>query len=172
MPPEPEEPSDAAAASGPAPAPALAGRAINAAQWQTASSLTKGIVQFGITVLLARLLSPEDFGLVALAFIVVGFAQMVVDLGLGPAIIQRELLSDRHTPIAFTISTLIGVGAAAILAGGAPLFAALLGNAAVVNVLRAQSLIFLFAGLGATGRALLERRLDFRGLFFVDLASY
>ena len=155
-----------------APAPELGGRAINAAQWQTASSLTKAVVQFGITVLLARLLSPEDFGLVALAFIVVGFAQMVVDLGLGPAIVQREELGDRHVRIAFTISTLIGLAAALLLAGGAPLFAALLGNSAVVNVLRAQSLIFLFAGLGATGRALLERRLDFRGLFFVDLSSY
>src|SRR5688572_2053194 len=94
-----------------APAPALGGRAINAAQWQTASSLTKGVVQFGVTVLLARLLSPEDFGLVALAFIVVGFAQMVVDLGLGPAIIQREDLGDRHVRIAFSISALIGIGA-------------------------------------------------------------
>ena len=56
MTPGPPENGDAAA-------PALGGRAINAAQWQTASSLTKGVVQFGITVLLARLLSPEDFGL-------------------------------------------------------------------------------------------------------------
>jgi teichuronic acid exporter len=155
-----------------APAPSLSTRAIGAAQWQSASSVTKVVIQFGVTVLLARLLSPDDFGLAALAFIVVGFAQAVMDLGLGPAIIQRHDLTPRHVRTSFTLSTLIGLGATAVLALGAPLFASLLGNAAVVNVLRVLSILFVLAGIGATARALLERRLDFRGLFFVDLSSY
>lgn len=166
----PDAPATEAEAT--APARELGSQAVNAAQWQTASSLTKGLAQFGVTVLLARLLPPEDFGLVALALLVVGFAQMVVDLGLGPAIVQREVLSERHLRVSFTISSIIGASAAVLLVAGAPLVATLLRNEAVTPVLRVQALLFLLAGLGSTGRALLERRLDFRGLFYVDVAGY
>lgn len=150
----------------------LADRAAGAAQWQAASSVTKGLLQFGVTMLLARLLTPTDFGLVALAMIVVGFAEMVVDLGIGPAIVQREDLTPRHVRVSFTVSVLIGTSAALLLIAAAPLFATLLRNPAVTPVLRWQALIFLFAGLGATGRAVLERKLDFRTRFIIDASSY
>lgn len=150
----------------------LAGRAASAAQWQAASSVTKGVLQFGVTMLLARLLTPTDFGLVALAMIIVGFAEMVVDLGIGPALVQREELNARHVRVSFTVSALIGGGAALLLIAAAPLFALLLRDPAVTPVLRWEALIFLFAGLGATARALLERRLDFRSRFLVDAAGY
>ncbi len=150
----------------------LARRTITAAQWQTASSVVKGVLQFGVSVLLARLLTPTDFGLVALALVVVGFAQMVVDLGLGPAIVQHERLTDRHVRVSFTASTLIGLSVAVALLLAAPLFAPLLRSPSVPGVLRWLSLLFVFSGLGATARALLGRRLDFRGVFFTNLISY
>lgn len=150
----------------------LATRTMSAAQWQTASSVVKGGLQFGVMVLLARLLTPEDFGLAALALIVVGFAEMVVDLGLGPAIVQRQEVSARQVRVAFTASALIGVGMTLLLVAAAPLFALLLRNPEVPEVLRWQALLFVFAGLGATARSVLERRLDFRGLFFVAFLSY
>jgi len=150
----------------------LAGRAITAAQWQMAASVTKGVLQFGVMVLLARLLTPEDFGLVALALLVVGFAEMVVDLGMGPALVQRPELNDRQVRVSFTTSLLLGAGVTLLLVAAAPLFAALLREPAVPAILRWQSLIFLFAGAGATARALLERKLDFKGLFLVAFFSY
>jgi O-antigen/teichoic acid export membrane protein len=150
----------------------LGARTISAARWQTAASATKGVLQFGVMVLLARLLSPEEFGLAALALIVVGLAEMVVDLGLGPALVQREEITRRQIRVAFTSSALLGLAVTLVLVAAAPLSAVLLRNEAVPEVLRWQSLLFVFAGLGATARAVLERRLDFRGLFFVSFSSY
>jgi O-antigen/teichoic acid export membrane protein len=150
----------------------LARRTVSAAQWQMSSSTVKGILQFGVMVLLARLLTPEDFGLAALALIVVGFAEMVVDLGLGPALVQREEVTDRQVRAAFTASALIGIVIALLLMAAAPVFALVLRNGAVPEVLRWQAALFVFAGLGATARAMLERRLDFRSLFFVAFSSY
>lgn len=161
-----------AAASGTGGDASLGRRTVNAAQWQMASSATKGILQFGVTILLARLLTPVDFGLVALAMVVVGFAEMVVDLGFGPALVQRDELTPRHVRASFTLSTLVGLAATLLLLLAAPVLALLLRNPAVTDVLRWMSGIFLFAGLAATARAVLQRALDFRGLFFVSLFGY
>lgn len=153
-------------------APELARRTMSAAQWRLASSILQGGLQFGVGVLLARLLSPVDFGIVALAFVVVEFATLVADLGVGPALVQRDELSERHLRVAFSLSLLVSV----VVAGGvllaAPLLAGLLRAPALLPVLRAESLLFLFAGLGTVARAMLQRSLDFRRIFWLDLASY
>ncbi|MBW3630215.1 MAG: oligosaccharide flippase family protein, partial [Gemmatimonadetes bacterium] len=111
-------------------------------------------------------------GLVALSFIVIHFAEMVVDFGLGPAVVQHRELSQRHVRVAFTASTLLGVLVALGLAAAAPLFAGLLGNEGVPDILRWQALIFVASGSAATARGVLERRLDYRALFWVAFSSY
>lgn len=159
--------------TGPRPAAAsLGNRTMGAAKWRLASSAVQGGLQFGVTILLARLLPPEDFGLVALAFVVVGFATMFADVGLGPAVVQRQPLTERHVRTAFTVSLLMGAALTALLLLAAPLARHLLRDPGVVPVLRWEAWLFVFAGLGTTARALLQRALDFRRLFFVDLVSY
>ena len=150
----------------------LAQRTIDAGQWRLASSGVRVVLQFGVGVLLARLLPPADFGLAALAFIVISFAETIVDLGLGPAIVQREDLTERHVRVSFTLSMLVGCAFAAALALGAPLFGVLLRNEALPEILRWEAILFVFAGIAATGRAVIERKLDFRGVFLVDFSSY
>lgn len=152
--------------------PSLGQRTVTAAQWQMAASVSKGVLQFGVMILLARLLTPEDFGLAALAMIVVGFAEMVVDLGLGSALVQRREYTERHVRVSFTASTLFGLALALVVVTGAPLFGALLRSEALPQILRWQAIGFVFAGSAVTARSLLERRLEFRGIFFVTLASY
>lgn len=150
----------------------LSDRTFRAGKWRLASAMLQGGLQFGVGVLLARLLPPEDFGLVALALIAVGLAGMVADLGLGPAVIQRRPLTERHIRVAFTGSVLLGTGVAVLLSLVAPLVALAVRNAAVTPVLRLLALVFVLAGVGTTARGLLQRRLDFRRLFVVDVTSY
>jgi teichuronic acid exporter len=151
--------------------PTLARRTITAAQWRFASAVVEGGLQFAVGVLLARLLPPEDFGLVALALVVVGLATLVADLGLGPAVVQRRDLTERHLRVAFTTSVLMGVGMAGLLVLLSPLAGVLLRHPDLPQVLRLQSLLFLFAGLGVTARAILQRALHFRQLFWASLVS-
>ena len=136
------------------------------------SLVVQGLLHLMVGVVLARLLPPADFGLAALALIVIGFAAMVSDVGVGAAVIQRLVVTTAHLRVAFTLSVLAGVVIAAGLFGIAPLVALLAKSPAVSPVLRVQSIVFIATGVGTVARAQLQRRLDFRRLFAVDLSSY
>lgn len=150
----------------------LSDRTVTAAQWRFASGAVEGTMRFGIGVLLARLLPPAAFGLVGLVMVVVTFVTLVANVGLGQAVIQRQPLDDRHLRTASTAAVLSGVAVAALLALSAPLSARLLGRAEAPAVLRAFALLFVFRGFGVTATSLLQRALDFRRLFYLDVASF
>lgn len=152
--------------------PGLGERTMGAAQWRLAASLVQAGLQFGIGVLLARLLPPGDFGLVALALVVIGLVTLVSDLGLGRAAIQRRQLSERHVRVAFTGSVALGALMTVAVALIAPLAAQVTRTPALTPVLRAESVLFLVGGVGITARALLQRSLHFRRLFWVDFTAY
>jgi O-antigen/teichoic acid export membrane protein len=152
--------------------PNLQARAASSVVWRLTTSIGQALLQFGSGVVLARILLPEEFGVVALATIVVSFATLVTDIGLGPAIVQRPDLTERHIRTAYTVSCLAGMGVAGIVLGLAHAASVLLGNVAVEPVLRILSLIFVFSGLGSVSSALLKRRLEFRKLAYVELGSY
>jgi O-antigen/teichoic acid export membrane protein len=150
----------------------LAHRTSTAAQWRFASSLVGAVLQFSVGVLLARLLSPADFGLVALAFVVLGFARPVGDLGIGRAVIQRPNLTTAHIRTAFTISFLIGLTVTAVISLLAPLFAVVLRDQHVIHVLRILAIGFSIQGTAIVASSLLRRRLDFKPIFYVEIGSY
>lgn len=166
-----DPPEKAADPAGPTPG-GLRERTRSAAQWRLSASLVEGLLQLGVGIVLARLLPPRDFGLLALALIVVGLSRLVANLGIAASIIQRRDLSPRHVRVAFTLASLLGLGIASLLAALAPLAATLLGSAAVSSVLRVISLVFVANGLGNTAGALLRRELRFRELFSVSLTAY
>ncbi len=161
----------------PSPAPAvaaegLAHRAGYAARWRLLSGILQGGLQFAVGVALARLLAPDDFGIAALASVVVGLAALLLDLGIGSAVIQRRELSDGHIRAAFTLGMVLGALVMALLWMLAPWIAVLMRVEALTPILRVESILFLLSGVGVTARALLQRRLSFRILFLVDLLSY
>ena len=123
-------------------------------------------------MLLARLLTPADFGVMALAWVVLGLARTLGDLGIGGAVVQRAALTERHVRTAFTFSVLLGVGAATVLAAAAPLGAAALRNPQVTSVLRLLAIGFGVQGAAVVSAALLRRQLDFRRQSFIDIGSY
>lgn len=150
----------------------LAERTVRAGQWRMASWGVKTTLQLGVGVLLARLLAPAEFGLAGLAMVVIAFAQMVSELGLGLAVVQRRPLTERHLRTAFTASVLLGLAVAAVLCLLAGPAARLLRTPELPPLLRAMTLMFVFGAIGATARATLQRALDFRRLFAIDVASY
>lgn len=145
---------------------------MSAAQWRLVSAVVQGAMQFGVGVLLARLLPPAAFGLIALAMVVTGFASSVSDLGLGAAVVQRRDLTERHLRVSFTTSMLMALGLTLVLVALSPFSAPLLRDPAVPAVLRAEAVIFLFGGLGSTARAVLRRDLRFQPLFWTGFLSY
>jgi O-antigen/teichoic acid export membrane protein len=153
-------------------AESLTTRATRAAQWRLASAFISALSQLVVGALLARLLTPADFGITALAYVVLGLAQPLGDLGLGSAVVQRTGLTDRHLRTAFTCAVLVGVAVAAVIAVAAPLGAALMRDARVESVLRVLSVGIAFRGASVVAEALLRRNLDFRRQFVIETASY
>ena len=140
--------------------------------WRSLTTGGRILLRFGIGVILARILGPEAFGLIGLATIVIGFGDLFVDIGLGPAIVQRKILTERHIRVGFTLSIIGGLLLSLITYSVAPVAARLLGDRALTPIIEWLALTFLFSGCEVVARSLLERRLNFRAILAVDLGSY
>ena len=95
------------------------------------------------TAALARLLTPTDFGLIALGSIVGDFLGLFLDLGLGAATVQRPSLEKSQLNTLFWINAALGVLMAALMAGTAPLVATFYGHRELIGVNGVLALGFL-----------------------------
>jgi lipopolysaccharide exporter len=141
-------------------------------QWSYLSSFAGGLLQIGMMAVMARLLTPAAFGLIALAGVVLRFVDHFARAGVGQALIQKVDLTPTDVRAAFTLSVVSGTTFAIIAAGSAQFAARLVNEPEVVPVLRWLSLAMVINGLGATATALLRRRLRFKELALIDLAAY
>jgi O-antigen/teichoic acid export membrane protein len=150
----------------------LTGRTIRAARWRLGASLVGAVFQFVTGVVLARLLTPADFGIMALAFAVLGLTTLFGDFGMGGAVVQWPRLTERHVRTAFTFSVVLGLTLTLLVAATAPLGAALMREPKLALVLRVLAVGFVVRSFAVVANALLRRQLDFRRLFFAELGSY
>lgn len=140
--------------------------------WRSLTTGGRILLRLSIGVVLARLLGPEAFGLIGLATIVIGFGDLFVDIGLGPAIVQRKTITERHVRAAFTLSVSGGLLLSLITFSVAPFAAQLMGDEELIPIIECLALTFLFSGGGVVARSLLKRKLNFRSVLVVDLGSY
>ena len=115
-------------------------------------------------MVLARLLSPEAFGIIALGTVFVAFARVLVDKGFTDAIIQREKLDDLHIQSAFWVNLGIGVLLILITWATAPWIAQLFDEPDLGSVVRWLSLIFGIRALNGVQEALFRRNVEFKVL--------
>lgn len=146
-------------------------RARSAVSWQALSKISHYGIQGISTIILARLLMPEDFGIVSMALIVTGLAVMFRDLGFGQALVQRPKLRTRHVKSAFWITLTIGIFFYGLMYVIATHLGHYFHDMRMVPVLRLISITFLIGPFNVVPGALLQRDLEFKGLFFADLAA-
>lgn len=146
------------------PKPLLASRVLRGVVWSTAEQIGGRAVSFVVLAVLARLLVPEDFGLLALAMVVISFGERLAEQGLSEMIIREPELKPGFLESAFLVN-LLGSGLlAGITIGASWSLARLLKDPAVQPLLITLSLTFLFIGGSAVPMALLQRRMQFRSL--------
>ncbi len=139
-------------------------RAVRGALWSATQLWGQQAISFGLFILLARLLVPNDFGLVALAFTFIGFIQVFLDQGFGSAIIQLDTMDEVHLSTAFWSNLVFGavmMVATALCAGP---IAELFNNHALAPILAGLSPIFVIRSASTVQEALLKRELEFRPL--------
>lgn len=135
------------------------------------SQVVRTGLQIGSVLVLARLLTPHDYGLMAMVMAVIGVGEMVRDLGLSPAAIQAETLSRRQRDNLFWINTGAGGLMAVACVGVAPLLASFYGRGEVAAIALALAPGFLLSGLNTQYRADLQRQLRYSTLAMVDIAA-
>ena len=140
-------------------------------EWAGLSVVLQGGASLVIVATLSRLLAPGDFGVIALALVFVTLPELAGRRGLGPALIQRKHLSERHVSTALALSMTAGGLSAAAIAGLAPWLAALAAEPTAAPVLAALSACVVIGALGCVPEALLRRGLRFRALAFVELLA-
>lgn len=140
----------------------LAARAAGATWWSTLEIAARYGVQFVVLIFLARLLSPADFGLVAMVLVFTSIGALLVDSGFSMALIQRQRTTndDETTVFAFAIAS--GLLIAALLWLSAPLVAGFYSQPELTSLTRALALVLPCGALAAVPDALLAMRLDFK----------
>ena len=117
------------------------------------------------TVILARLLAPDDFGVVAMAMVAVAILQSFTQSGVDLALLRAESPQREHYDAAWTLEIIQGVGLAAVLFLSAPLVAGQLGDPRVTEVIRVLSVAALVGGFQNIGVVNFRRELNFRREF-------
>src|SRR5271157_6534793 len=150
----------------------LKGRAVRGGLL-TSTSQGAGVLLTSImTVVTARLLTPVDFGLVAMVAAITGLGQAFADLGLSEATIQREEISHEQVSTLFWINVAIGLGLMLITMGLAPVLVWFYHEPRLKNLTIVLSLTFLIGGLKVQHNALLQRQMRFASMAIRDLVAY
>ena len=169
------EPTDAAEAGQAQEVQATRGRlgrqAARGALLTVGAQLIRIVIQVAGVVVLARLLTPGDYGLVAMVTAIVGVAEIFRDFGLSAAAVQAKTLSRGQRDNLFWLNTAAGAVLTLLVVLAAPLIAHLYGRPELVDLARAVSVIFLVNGMTTQFRADLNRRLKFSRLAAIDITA-
>jgi O-antigen/teichoic acid export membrane protein len=140
--------------------------------WSFLRTGGSSLISFLCFAVMARLIVPEQFGLFALALIVVGLARQAAPLGLGDAVMQAGgELGEQQADTAFWAVFGLTLAAGLLLAALAPLYAALMGEPRVAPVLQAMAMIIPLSGLGAVHTARLLRGFGHKAFALRHLAG-
>lgn len=149
----------------------LARASASGAMWNGITyALSKGLVLIS-TVVLARLLVPDDFGLVGIGLLVVGYLEIVNDFGVSAAVIQRRDDHIRTADVAFWTNMMLGTCLTVVGVAVAPLIADFFQDARATPIIQVLSLTFFVSSIGAIHESRLRRELDFRRRAGPELAK-
>jgi PST family polysaccharide transporter len=132
-------------------------------------------IQFALTMastmILARLLSPKDFGLVAMVWSVIGFLRVFKEAGLSTATVQREGITHAQVSNLFWINVAMSGTISLLVAVAAPAVAWFYGDPRLLNITLALSLTFFLTGSAVQHIALLNRQMRFKVIALIQVAS-
>lgn len=139
--------------------------------WTATSRIAAQVASFALSVFLARVLSPKDFGLLALATVFIGFAQIFGDFGLSAALVQAKSIEETHRSSVFWLNVAVGTAITGLVAALSPLVALFFNEPRVGPLVLALSFSFLLGSFGIVQRSLLLRAMNFRAIAVADTVS-
>jgi teichuronic acid exporter len=144
--------------------PSLKEKSITGFAWDFSGRIGLQGISFVVSIFLARLLMPEDFGLLAMVNVVVAISGTFVDMGLGSALIQRKELRDEHYGSVFFFNVGMGFIMALLLFLASGWIADFYDREIIADIAKVMALIFIISSFGNVIRNKLQRELNFRTL--------
>jgi O-antigen/teichoic acid export membrane protein len=129
------------------------------------------LIQFGSTVVLARLLTPEEIGIYSLGAVIIGFAQMVRDFGVSQYLVQERELSTKRIRTAFSASLIVGWSLAILLLLFKNILADFYAEEGVKDVIAILCITLFFLPFNAVVLALLRRNMRFGSLLIINVIA-
>lgn len=149
----------------------LKSKAASGAMWTVGEKLARQLAQFAIGVVLARILSPEDYGIVGMLAIFIAIASTFTDSGLSSALIQKKDCTDEDYSTIFYFNIAVALGFYALLYAFAPLIADFYAMPILTDVTRVTSLSLVISALTAVQNTRLTKQLRFRTLSVISVVS-
>lgn len=146
-------------------------KAISGIGWSSFTQVGEQGITFVITVILARLLSPHEFGLITMITVFTGFAAFFSNFGFKSALIQKENIGENHYSSVFWVNIFIGVFLCLIITGLSPLIAKLYDEPILKPLTSLIAIIFVINSLNIVQQAILEREMKFKILGLRNLVS-
>lgn len=136
--------------------------------WTGGTKWATQILSWAATLIVARILSPADYGLMGMAMVYLGLVTMVSEFGLTASILRHRQLSEEQIARIGGFSIVMGLVIAGISVAISPLIARFYGEPPVAKIIALLSLNFIFGSLGVLPRALLARDLAYPRLALID----
>ena len=149
----------------------LFNKTVKAGSWQLASIFSRSILQIVAIAILARLINPKEFGYVAVAMMVLGFGEMIVEIGFAPAIIQTKNLTKGIASFCFYASVTMGIIFVAANWFASPFIADFFEAKETVLVIKVLGFNILITKIGLVSRAMLEREMRFDLIAIADIIA-
>ena len=132
---------------------------------------TNMILRLGLLIALARILEPADFGLVGMVTAITGVLGLFKEFGLSMATVQRDKITDAQISALFWVNMGVGAVLAIVSVAVSPLVADFYHEPRLSLVMSALGLGFIFSAAGVQQLAVLQRRIRFTAIAFIDVAS-
>jgi teichuronic acid exporter len=145
--------------------------AVSATMWSGVGSVGRTGLHFATTVALARLLSPEEFGIVALLSVFTGVAGVFVDSGFSCALVQKRELTERDTSTVFYFSLLSSGVFAGLLCLAAPAIAVFFKVPALKSITYVIAATMIVGALGSVHSVILNKTLDFKSQAAIEVTA-
>ncbi len=139
--------------------------------WNTLFGIGRWVFRFASSVILARLLFPEDFGVMGAVTIVINFTKRMSSFGFNLVLVQKKEINDDHKNAVFYFNLLLESLLALIVIALASYLADFYHYRAVEKILYVMSIIFILDALGSVPKALLQRKMKFKQFGIVQMMN-
>jgi O-antigen/teichoic acid export membrane protein len=144
---------------------------INGVKWTSSASIIIAVFQILQVSILARYLSSEDFGLMALVMVVIGFSKIFSDFGISNAIIHHQENSIEQLSTLYWLNILIGIFLFLIISLASPFISSFYGEPKLIELLIIFSFSFIIESFGTQFRVLLQKELNFNLIAKIEIIS-